>query len=143
MSARNDVPPDTVGVELTEEGVYVEYTDGRRTFYHGVPQLHEGTLRCQPGKDVQILITDPTETEGVMVYVNDLKTHDEILEATGVGRVLLDDGEQEELFPGVEVAVDGYSIEVTADPEISGGRVFTFVEDELGEEAYELRAGES
>lgn len=142
MSARNDVPPDTVGVELTEDGIYVEYIDGRRTFYNGVPERHRGTLRCQPGKDVQVLVTDPTETEGVMVYVNDLKTHDEILESTGVGRVMLDDGEETELFPGVDIAADGYVVEVTADPEIAGGRVFVFVEDELGEHSYELLAAE-
>ncbi|MFB6111443.1 MAG: DUF5796 family protein [Halobacteriaceae archaeon] len=138
MSARNDVPPESVGVELTDDGVVVEYTDGRETFYHGVPTVHEGTLRCQPGKDVHVLITDPTETEGVMVYVNDLKTHDEILEATGVGRVILEDGETEELFPGVTVEADGYAIEVSADPAVAGGRVFVFVEDELGERSYEL-----
>jgi hypothetical protein len=138
MPARSDVPPDTVGVELTEDGVFVEYTDSRRTFYNGVPRRHEGTLRCQPGKDVQVLITDPTETEGVMVYVNDLKTHDEILESSGVGRVILADGDQEELFPGVEVAADGYAVEVSADPAVAGGRVFVFVEDELGERSYEL-----
>lgn len=140
MPARSDVPPDTVGVELTDDGVFVEYTDGRRTFYNGVPSRHEGTLRCQPGKDVQVLVTDPSETEGVMVYVNDLKTHDEILESSGVGRVILEDGDREELFPGVEVAADGYAVEVTADPEVAGGRVLVFVEDELGERSYELFA---
>lgn len=140
MSARNDVSPDTVGVELTEEGIFVEYTDGRRTFYHGVPERRVGTLRCQPGKDVQVLVCDPTETEGVMMYVNDLKTHDDILESTGVGRVLLDDGETAEIFPGVEVAADGYAVEVTADTAVTRGRVFVFVEDEMGERSFELVA---
>lgn len=138
MSARNDVSPESVGVELTDEGIFVEYTDGRRTFYHGVPQRHEGTLRCQPGKDVQVLVCDPTETEGVMVYVNDRKTHDDILESTGVGRVLLDSGETAEIFPGVDVTADGYAIEVTADPAVTRGRVFVFVEDEMGERSFEL-----
>lgn len=138
MSARNDVSPESVGVELTDEGIFVEYTDGRRTFYHGVPQRREGTLRCQPGKDVQVLVCDPTETEGVMVYVNDRKTHDDILESTGVGRVLLDSGETAEIFPGVDVTADGYAIEVTADPAVTRGRVFVFVEDEMGERSFEL-----
>ncbi|MDH5020009.1 DUF5796 family protein [Halobacterium rubrum] len=142
MSARNDVAPSTLGVELAEEGVYVEYTDGRETFYNGVPERVEGTLRTNPGKDVHVLVTDPTETEGVLVYVNDLKTHDEILESTGVGRVLLDPGEEEELFPGVTVRADGYAVEVEADPETARGRVFVFEEDELGEYAYELFAAE-
>ncbi|CQH57572.1 uncharacterized protein HHUB_2562 [Halobacterium hubeiense] len=143
MSARNDIAPSTLGVELEEEGVYVEYTDGRRTFYNGVPEKVHGTVRCRPGKDVHVLVTDPTETEGVLVYVNDRKTHDEILESTGVGRVLLDPGEEEELFPGVTVRADGYATEVEADPEEARGRVFVFEEDELGERSFELFAPES
>jgi hypothetical protein len=72
--------------------------------------------------------------------VNDLKTHDDILESTGVGRVLLDPDEEEELFPGVTVRADGYAVEVEADPEEARGRVFVFEEDEIGEYAYELFA---
>lgn len=138
MSARNDVPPSTLGVELTEDGVVVEYLDGRQTFYHGVPEKAHGTLRCQPGKDVHVLVTDPSETEGVMTYVNDRKTHDDILADTGVGRVMLDSGDVEELFPGVTVRVEGYTVEVEADPDATGGRVFVFVEDEFEEFSYEL-----
>ncbi|UPW00500.1 DUF5796 family protein [Halorussus gelatinilyticus] len=138
MSARNDVAPDTLGVELTEDGIVVEYTDGREAFYRGVPTKESGTLRTQPGKLVQILVTDPTETEGVLTYVNDRNTHDDILESTGVGRVMLGKDEEEELFPGVTVRVDGYAIEVEADPETARGRVFVFEEDELGERSYEL-----
>jgi len=138
MSARNEVAPATVGVELAEEGVYVEYLDGRRAFYRGVPRREEGTLRCQPGKQVQVLITDPTETEGVMLYVNDLDSHDDVLESTGVGRILVDDGEEREPFPGVTVRADGYAVEVEADPETARGRVFVFEEDEMGERSVEL-----
>ncbi|WP_435174600.1 DUF5796 family protein [Halorussus sp. AFM4] len=138
MSARNDVAPDTLGVELTEDGIVVEYADGREAFYRGVPTKESGTLRTQPGKLIQILVTDPTETEGVLTYVNDRNTHDEILEETGVGRVMLDPGEEEELFPGVTVRMDGYAVEVEADPETARGRVFVFEEDELGEESYEM-----
>ena len=103
MSAphRNDIAPASVSVALREEGVEVEYLDGRVTFYHGVPQVVEDTLTTAPGKEAHVLVTDPTETEGVLLYVNDLKTHDEILEQTGVGRVILGEGEEEELFPGV------------------------------------------
>ncbi|MFB6218124.1 MAG: DUF5796 family protein [Halobacteriaceae archaeon] len=136
MSARSDVPPETVGVDLVEGGVYVEYADGRRTFYNGVPQPREGGVRCQPGKEVHVLLTDGTE--GVMVYVNDRKTSDEILESTGVGRVMLAPGETEELFPGVTVRADGYAIEVEADPGEADARVFVFEEDELGERSFEL-----
>ena len=138
MSARNDVAPDTLGVQLVEDGVVVEYVDGREAYYHGVPEKVEGTLRTQPGKLVQVLVTDPTETEGVMMYVNDRNTHDDILEDTGVGRIMLGQNEEEELFPGVTVRTDGYAVEVEADPEVARGRVFVFEEDELAEASYEL-----
>lgn len=139
MPHRNDVPPSTVGVELREEGVVVEYTDGRTTLYHGVPKTESGTLRTAPGKECHVLVTDPTQTEGVMVYVNDLKTHDDILESTGVGRIILDVDEEEEIFPGVTVRrVTGERTEVEADPEEARGRVFVFVEDDWGEESFEM-----
>ncbi|RBI64586.1 hypothetical protein DMJ13_08950 [halophilic archaeon] len=143
MSARNDVSPDTLGVELREDGIVVEYTDGREAFYNGVPEKVDGTLRTQPGKLVQVLVTDPTETEGVLMYVNDRNTHDDILESTGVGRVMLEPGEEEELFPGVTVRADGYAVEVEADPEVARGRVFVFEEDERGERSFEFVPEES
>jgi len=136
MSVHNDVPPGTVGVELVDGGVYVEYTDGRRTFYNGVPEKRAGTVRCTPGKQVHVLLTDGTQ--GVMVYVNDRKTHDEILESTGVGRVVLDPGETEQLVPGVTVRADGYAVEVEADSEEADTRVFVFEEDEFAERSFEL-----
>ncbi|WP_224449919.1 DUF5796 family protein [Haloprofundus salilacus] len=139
MSARNDVAPSTLGVELLDIGVEVEYLDGRTTLYRGVPQKHSGPLRTGPGKETHVLVTDPTETEGVMMYVNDLKTHDEILDDSGVGRIILDDGDEEELFPGVVVRrVGGMRTEVDADPEVTRGRVFVFVEDDWGEQSFEL-----
>lgn len=138
MSVRNDVSPDTLGVELTEDGIIVEYTDGREVFYNGIPKKVRDTLRTQPGKLVQVLVTDPTETEGVMTYVNDRKTHDKILESSGVGRIIVEPGEEEELFPGVTVRSEGYAVEVDADPEIARGRVFVFEEDELGERSFEF-----
>ena len=139
---RNDVAPDTVPIELDPDGVRVEYTDGRSVFYHGVPRKAEGSVTSAPGKDVHVLVTDPTETEGVMVYVNDRKTHDDILRDSGVGRVILDRGETESLFPGVEATNKGYRVEVRADPETAMGRVFVFVEDEMGEASYEIVAPE-
>jgi hypothetical protein len=139
---RSDVPPETVGISLDPEGVEVTYTDGRSVFYHGVPEKAEGRVLSAPGKEVHILVTDPTETEGVMVYVNDRKTDDEILESTGIGRVILERGETDAIFPGVEATNKGYRIEVAADPEQARGRVFVFVEDELSEQAYEIVAPE-
>ena len=139
MSNRNDVPPGTVGVDLREEGVVVEYADGRETLYRGVPSAEEGSVRTGPGKECHLLVTDPTESEGVMLYINDLKTEDEILEDTGVGRVMIDPGEAEEVFPGVTARhVDGRRIEVEADPEVARGRVFVFVEDDWGEQSFEI-----
>ena len=136
MSARNNVSPSTLGVELAEEGVYVEYLDGREVLYHGVPEKVEGSVRAPPGKQVQVLVTDPTETEGVMMYVNDYNTHDDILETTGVGRIYVDD--ETELFPGVTASKDGHAVVVEADPEVARGRVFVFAEDELSEHSYEI-----
>ncbi len=140
MSQRSDVAPETLRVALEPEGVEVEYLDDRSVFYHGVPEKREGSVVCGPGRDVHVLVTSPDGTEGVMVYVNDRATHDEILESTGVGRVLLDGGETESLFPGVEATNHGYRVEVTADPAAARGRVFVFAEDEMGEAAYELVA---
>jgi hypothetical protein len=140
MSTRSDVSPDTLGIELREEGIVVTYADDREAFYHGVPAAIEGTLRTAPGKQVQVLVTDPTETEGVMIYVNDLNTHAEILESTGVGRVVLDPGEETSIFPGVLVRDNNPRVEIEADPETARGRVFVFEEDGISERSYELVA---
>ncbi|MFC6614666.1 DUF5796 family protein [Halopenitus salinus] len=137
-NARSEVPPSTIGVELREEGVVVEYLDGRTTLYRGAPSAVEGTLTAAPGKEMHVLVTDPTETEGVMTYVNDLKTHDEILEDTGVGRVIFEPGEGEELFPGVAARRTGERAQIEADPEVAGGRVFVFVEDDWSERSFEI-----
>ena len=137
MSVRSDVSPETLPIELIEDGVAVDYTDGRRAYYRGIPRKTE-SVRAQPGKEVHVLVTDPTETEGVMVYVNDRNTADEILKDTGVGRIMLETGEEEEVFPGVTVRMDGYATVVEADPEVARGRVFVFEEDEMGEASYEI-----
>lgn len=140
MSGHNEVPPEPLEVELAEEGIYVTYRNNRRVFYNGVPEPVEGRVRCRPGKEVQVLVTDESGTEGVMTYVNELKTQDDILESSGVGRVRLDSGERTELFEGVRAEVDGLAVEIAADPAAAGGRVFVFEEDELGEAMYEITA---
>lgn len=142
MSQRSDVAPSTIGVELDPDGVFVEYLDGSEVIYRGVPDAIDGPVRCQPGKEVHVLVTDPDETAGVMVYVNDRKTHEDILESTGVGRVVLEPGEETELFPGVRARADGHAVEVEGDPDVASGRVFVFEEDELGERSYEIVGGE-
>ena len=118
------------------------YADGRSVFYHGVPTKAEETVTTAPGKDVHVLVTDPSEEEGVMLYVNDRATDDDILRSTGVGRVIIDRDETESIFPGVEATNAGYRTEITADPETARGRVFVFAEDELGEESYEIVGAE-
>ncbi|WP_323677151.1 DUF5796 family protein [Halorubellus sp. PRR65] len=138
MTFRADVAPSTLGVELTEDGVVVEYLDGRTVFYHGPPETVEESVRAPPGKLTQVLVTDPTETEGVLMYVNDRNTDESILEDTGVGRVMLENDAEEELFPGVTVRAEAYAVEVEADPETARGRVFVFAEDETAEHAYEI-----
>ncbi len=140
MADRSDIAPETLQVSLEAEGVEVAYLDGRSVFYHGVPEKREGNVVCPPGRDVHVLVTSPNGTEGVMVYVNDRSTHDDILESTGVGRVILERGEGTSLFPGVEAENHGYRVEVTADQGAARGRVFVFAEDQTGEAAYELVA---
>jgi hypothetical protein len=142
MSLRNDIAPDSLPVRLQPEGVEVEYHDGRSVFYHGVPEKATGSVTAPPGKDVHVLVTDPTETEGVIVYVNDRKTADEILEDSGVGRVVLEAGEETAVFPGVDARVDSYRVTIEADPEAARGRVFVFAEDGLGEQSWEIVAEE-
>lgn len=137
---RTDVPPDTVGIELREEGVVVEYVDGRTTLYRGVPERVEGTLTAVSTKEIHVLVTDPTETEGIMLYVNDRKTDEEILRDSGVGRIVLDAGDEAELFPGVTARQNRERTEVEADLEVARGRVFVFVEDEWTEDSHELVA---
>jgi F420-0:gamma-glutamyl ligase-like protein len=138
MSNRNDVPPSTLGVEVREGSVAVDYLDGRTVTYAGSPEEVEGELRCKPGKDVHVLVTDDSETQGVLVYVNDRNTHDDILEETGVGRVFVEEGGEEVLFPGVRAAVEAHRVEVSVDFDVADGRVFVFEEDELGERSYEV-----
>ena len=44
MTIRSDVSPSTVGVELTDIGVEVEYLDGRTALYRGIPERVTGTI---------------------------------------------------------------------------------------------------
>ena len=138
MSVRTNVSPTTLAVEVTDSGIYIDYLDGRRVTYRHVPERTSSPVSTPPGKEVHVLVTDASETEGVMTYVNDRKTHDEILESSGVGRIVLDPGESATLFPGVDVTIEGHSVLVDADISVVDGRVFVFVEDELGERSYEL-----
>jgi len=136
--ARTNVAPATLAVELDEGGVAVEYLDGREAYYHGVPEPVAESVRTTPRRHVHVLVTDPDGTEGVMTYVNDRTTHDDVLESTGVGRLLFESNESEELFPGVTVEMDGLAAVVSADHDLVDGRVFVFEEDEMGERSFEV-----
>jgi hypothetical protein len=138
MEPRSDVPPDTLPVEMTPDGVEVTYQDGRRVFYHGVPTKVTGDLTTAPGKDVHVLVTDAGHRQGVLVYVNERKTEDDILEDSGVGRVLLGRDEETTVFPGVTVRNRQLRVEVETDFDVVDGRVFVFEEDEMGERSFEL-----
>ncbi|GGL54189.1 DUF5796 family protein [Halocalculus aciditolerans] len=138
MTQRTERAPDPLTVELDAEGVFVEYADGRRVFYNGVPEKRDGSVRTAPERDVHVLVTDAEGEEGVLVYVNDRKTDDAILEESGVGRVLLDAGDEESIFPGVVARQEGYAVEITADLDEVSGRVFVFEESDLAEYAYEI-----
>ena len=65
----------------------------------------------------------------------------ERLFSEAVGRVVVESGETDEVFPGVIVGREGQRNRVIADPEIAGGRVFVFVEDGWTERSYEIVAG--
>jgi len=132
-----EVPPSTLPVELTEDGIVVEYTDGREVFYRGVPERVESPHSTTPGKDVHVLVTDDTEASGVLMYVNERTTEAEILRDTGVGRLLLSEGEESTLFPGVVVRGGNLRSEIAIEDEIDG-RVFIFEEDQFVEHSYEL-----
>lgn len=138
MTSRSDIPPRTLPVSLEQNGIEIEYLDGRTVFYHGVPQKATGTVRCNPGKEVHILVTNDPGTNGVLTYINDRKTHDDILESTGVGRILLSRDEQTEVFPGIDILLDGLAVEITPTHDVIDGRVFVFEEDEFSEQSYEL-----
>lgn len=138
MAERSDVAPQPIDVELDPGGIYLTYLDGRRVFYNGIPEAVESSVRCRPGKEVQVLITDESETEGILTYVNERKTGDDILEDTGVGRIMIDSDEEAVIFDGVRALLDGLIVEVHVDFTAVEGRVFVFEEDELGEAMYEI-----
>jgi hypothetical protein len=138
MTSHSEVAPDTLAIDLTEDGIEVEYADGRRVFYRGVPTREPGALTPPPGKDIHVLVTDESESRGVLIYVDERTTEDEILEATGVGRILLAPGGETTVFPDVTVNRGDVRIEIEADLAAIEGRVFVFAEDEMGERSYEL-----
>lgn len=134
----SDIPPQTLAVDLQEGGIAVEYRDGREVFYRGVPEQVDSPHETAPGKDVHVLVTDESDTSGVLVYVDERKTADEILETSGVGRVQLQPGDESTLFPGVVVEGGNLRARITVDQSLHDGRVFVFEEDQFQEFSYEI-----
>ena len=140
MDGHSEVAPDTLAVDLRESGVVVEYLDGREAFYRGVPDSAESPYQTAPGKDVHVLVTDDSGDTGVVMYVDERTTEADILETTGVGRVLLDSGESTTLFPGVTAEKAQHRITLRVDHTHVDGRVFVFEEDQFQERSVELVA---
>lgn len=138
MQEFSDIPPDTLSVSLVDGGILVEYLDGRDVFYHGEPRPVEPPHQPAPGKHVHVLVTDASETQGALLYVNEKTTTDEILEQTGVGRVLVAEDSDRMLFPGVSVSRGSLRFEIDVDHDAVDGRVFVFEEDQFEEFSYEL-----
>jgi hypothetical protein len=138
MVTFSEVPPDTISIRLVNGGIAVEYIDGREVFYHGVPEESETPHTTTPGKDVHVLVTDESETTGILVYVDERTTEADILESSGVGRVLLEKGETRTLFAGVEATRNDMRYDIAVDDDLVDGRVFVFEEDQFAEASYEL-----
>jgi hypothetical protein len=138
MADHSEVSPDTLAVALTDRGIAVEYTDGREVFYHGVPTAVEAPHTTAPGKDVHVLVTDADGTRGVLVYVNERKSGDDILDESGVGRVLVGSEEEAMVFPGVTVEGGQYRVTVQVDHAAVDGRVFVFEEDQFEQRSFEI-----
>lgn len=138
MRHRSNVSPDPLPVEATDAGIVLEYQDGRRVEYGATSRRPSGDIEATTAYEIHVLVTDEAPTEGVMVYVNDYNTSDDILESTGVGRLILGDGEQAAVYPGVTARRDGERITISTDAEAVEGRVYSFVENQLDERAYRL-----
>lgn len=138
MTSFSEVPPSTLSIRLTDGGIVVEYLDNREVFYHGVPEPASTPHQTAPGKDIHVLVTDESETSGIVMYVDERTTGAEILESSGVGRILLDQGERKSLFAGVEAKRNDLRYEIDVDEDLVDGRVFVFEEDQFSEQSYEL-----
>lgn len=138
MRHRSNVSPVPLPVGREKDVIVVEYLDGRVVRYRGPAERRDGPVRATVSFEVHVLVVDDDRGEGVMVYVNDYDTADDILESTGVGRVLLGENEAEMVYPGVTVERGGESVEVSLSDDPPRETVFVFVESEVGERAFEL-----
>lgn len=138
MHARSNISPVPLLVQPGDTDIVVTYTDGRAVAYGDPIESRSGTVKANLAYEVHVLITDQDGTEGIMVYVNDYDTSDDILESTGVGRVLLDTEESEALYPGVTASRSTDQIMIDVDESAIDGSVYVFIENQLDERAYQL-----
>lgn len=142
MDGRSNVSPVPLPVHRNAGGIQVEYLDGRRVTYGAPREETDGPVEATVTFEVHVLVVDPEREEGIMVYLNDYDTDDEILETTGVGRVLLAPEAREVIYPGVAVRRVGDRVRVTTEEPLEAAAVYVFVENELGERAYHLAASD-
>lgn len=133
MEHRSNVSPVPLTVERSTEAVSLQYLDDRVVTYRGPFEESQSELRANRSFEVHILVIDPDTGEGIMTYINDYDTSDEILESTGVGRVLIDDGQREVIYPGITATLEGETIHVSLDSSIDDVWVYAFVENDRGE----------
>lgn len=138
MSQRSNVSPATLPVRTTDEGIHVEYLDGRQVTYRATPEPVDGSTTASHRAHVHVLLVDEAAENGRMVYVNDVDTADEILEASGVGRVIVDDGDEVAIGQGVDVRRAGEQVQVSVEAASPDRTVFVFVENQLEERAYRI-----
>lgn len=138
MASRSNISPATLPVEWTEAGIEVTYLDGRRVTYRAPPEATTEAVRAPASSQAHVLIADRDSGSGTVVYVNDHKTADEILQDSGVGRVLVAAGDVATVAPGVDAI--GYREAVEIGLEGPTDRdVYVFVENQLRERAYQLQ----
>lgn len=133
MQHRSNVSPVPLTVERSAEAVRVHYLDDRVVTYRGPFEERDGELAANRSFEVHVLVIDPESGDGIMTYVNDYDTTDPILESTGVGRVLIEDGQHEAIYPGITATLAGETVRVTVDETAADMWVYGFVENDRGE----------
>ena len=140
MTYRTNVSAVPLPVRRSDDTIEITYLDDRVVTYPG-PFQDEGTsLTANRTVEIHVLIVDNEFSEGMMIYLNDYDTVDDILESTGVGRIILDDGATESLYPGVRGSRQGERITVEVDTNAETAGVYVFVESQLKQDAYELQS---
>lgn len=138
MRGRSNVSPVPLPIDRTDEGIAIEYLDGRSVQYGTPVDAPDPPVESTTSFEIHVLVVDADRDEGIMVYINDYDTVDEILEATGVGRILLGDGDSEAVYPGVRVSREGERIAIAVEEGLADAWVYVFVENPVDERAYRL-----